>query len=74
MVKNGKGKEYDYDGKLEFEGEYLNGKKWNGKIFDYRKDEEYIINNGSGKVKEYYDIHLHHHLSMEQFFHKDLQT
>ena len=22
-----KGKEYDYDGKLEFEGEYLNGEK-----------------------------------------------
>ena len=28
---NGKGKEYYYNGELEFEGEYLNGKKWNGK-------------------------------------------
>ena len=28
--RNGKGKEYDDDGKLEFEGEYLNGKR-NGK-------------------------------------------
>ena len=28
--KNGNGKEYDYNGKLEFEGEYLNGEK-NGK-------------------------------------------
>ena len=25
--KNGKGKEYDYNGKLYFEGEYLNGKR-----------------------------------------------
>ena len=24
---NGKGKEYNYDGKLRFEGEYLNGEK-----------------------------------------------
>ena len=28
--QNGKGKEYDYDGKLKFEGEYLNGLR-NGK-------------------------------------------
>ena len=28
--RNGKGKEYNNDGKLEFEGEYLNGKR-NGK-------------------------------------------
>ena len=27
---NGKGKEYDFDGKLIFEGEFLNGKRWNG--------------------------------------------
>ena len=31
---NGKGKEYKY-GKLLFEGEYLNGKKWNGKVKEY---------------------------------------
>ena len=29
--RNGKGKEYYYDGKLKFEGEYLNGQK-NGKV------------------------------------------
>jgi hypothetical protein len=28
--KNGKGKEYDFFGNLVFEGEYLNGRKWNG--------------------------------------------
>ena len=26
--RNGKGKEYDDKGKLIFEGEYFNGKKW----------------------------------------------
>ena len=31
---NGKGKEYYYDGKLCFEGEYLYDKKWNGKGYD----------------------------------------
>ena len=40
---NGKGKEYDFNGKLEFEGKYLNGKKmsevkyFKQKIFIYRK-------------------------------------
>ena len=32
--RNGKGKEYDYDGKLEFDGEYLNGKRWNRKGYN----------------------------------------
>ena len=32
--KSGKGKEYR-NGRLFFEGEYLNGKKWNGKAFKY---------------------------------------
>ena len=32
--KNGKGKEYNYDGKLIFEGEYLNGKR-SGKGKEY---------------------------------------
>ena len=52
-----KGKEYDYNGRLLFEGEYLNGRKWKGKIKEYDKDElifegEYLdgkIWNGKGK-------------------------
>ena len=35
--KNGKGKYYNRDGKLEFEGEYLNGKK-EGKYY-YSHDD-----------------------------------
>ena len=29
-IKNGEGKEYKYNGKLVFEGEYKFGKRWNG--------------------------------------------
>ena len=32
--RNGKGKEFDYNGELRFEGEYLNGKR-NGKGKEY---------------------------------------
>ena len=59
------GKEIEYKinkDNIIFEGEYLNGKKWNGKGKEYNKDGklrfegEYL--NGkrwNGKVKEYYD-------------------
>ena len=30
-----KGKEFDYTGRLLFEGEYLSGRKWKGKIKEY---------------------------------------
>ena len=43
---NGKGKEYDYDGILIFEGEYLNGER-NGKGKEYNK-------NGNLKFKGEY--------------------
>ena len=77
-MKNGEGKEYDmngklifegeyvynyknrgneyYRGKLEYEGEYLYEKKWNGKGYDYKGNIIYELNNGNGKVKEYYKI------------------
>ena len=39
-IINGDGeiKEYNYDGKLVFEGEYKNGKRWNGNINEYIRD------------------------------------
>ena len=39
--KSGKGKEYNYDGKLKFEGEYLKGKR-NGKGKEYRDGKEKV--------------------------------
>ena len=51
---NGKIKLYDIDtGKLKFEGEYLNGKKWEGKIYYSFNNEVSEIKNGKGKIKIY---------------------
>ena len=58
-LKNGKGKEYNEEGKILFEGEYKNGKRWNGIIRNYYYDtiigSVYELINGEkkGKVKEY---------------------
>ena len=47
-------KEYYKDsGLLLFEGEYINGKKWNGKSYNKEGKREFEIKNGKGKVKEY---------------------
>ena len=48
-----KGKEYYDNGKLKFEGEYLNGKRWNGKYYNIKGNVCCKIINGTGKVKEY---------------------
>ena len=52
---NGKGKEYYEDGKLKFEGEYLDDKKWNGKGYNINGDMEFEIKEGKGHVKDYFD-------------------
>ena len=60
--KNEKGKEYDYYGKLIFDGEYLNGKKWNGKGKEYKYNGqikfEYKYFNGkriNDKIYDFFD-------------------
>ena len=45
--------EYYENGNLKFEGEYLEGKKWNGKGFNEEGKEVFEIKNGNGKVKDY---------------------
>ena len=45
--------EKDDKGKLIFEGEYLNGKKWNGKGYDNLGNIVYELKDGKGLVKEY---------------------
>ena len=60
---NGKGKEYYNNGKLEFEGEYLNGER-NGKGKEYddcgrlRFEGEYLNGERNEKIKEYYQKKL----------------
>ena len=39
--------------KKKFEGEYLNGQKWNGKGFNINGNIEFEIKNGQGYIKEY---------------------
>ena len=51
--RNGKGKEYYFNGKLMFEGEYSFDNKYNGKGYDVNGNIIYELKNGSGKVKEY---------------------
>jgi len=53
--KNGKGKEYYEEGELFFEGEYINGKRWNGKFYNGINNIVYEIKNGKGFIKKYYD-------------------
>ena len=60
--KNGKGKEYDYEGGLIFEGEYLKGEK-NGRGKEYYDNNiifegEYLNGERFGRGKEYYDNNI----------------
>ena len=48
-----KGKLYKYD-ILQFEGEFMNDKKWNGKGYDAKGNKTYELKNGKGKIWEYY--------------------
>ena len=36
-----------------FEGEYLNGKRWNGRGYNKKGIIDFKINEGNGKRKEY---------------------
>ena len=49
--KNGKGKEYNDDGKLIFEGEYLNGEK-NGKGKEYDRNGKLIFKRAKSGWKK----------------------
>ena len=49
--RNGKGKEYYINENLKFEGEYLKGKKWNGKGYNINGNKEYEIKYGKENIK-----------------------
>ena len=40
---------------MEYEGEYLYGKKWNGKGYDENGKIIYELIDGNGKSKEYWN-------------------
>ena len=50
-----KGKEYYVNDKIKFEGEYHNGKRWNGIGYDIKGNKVYELKDGNGFVKEYDD-------------------
>ena len=52
-IRNGKGKEYHENGVIKFEGEYLKGKKIEGKGYD-EENNIILILERNGKRKEYY--------------------
>ena len=51
--RDGKGKELYKNGKILFEGEYLNGKRWNGNIYNILGIKEFEITEGSGYINDY---------------------
>ena len=51
--KNGRGIEFYDDGTIKFEGYYLNGKRWNGNIYDKISYTVSQIKEGKGNIKEY---------------------
>ena len=53
--RNGKGKKYYNDGGLKFEGIYLDGNKWNGKMFGKNCKEVSELKNGKGRITKYYE-------------------
>ena len=44
-----------FKGKLEFEGEFIFDRKYSGTGYDSNGDKIYELNNGTGKVIEYYE-------------------
>ena len=71
--RNGKGKIYYHNDKddyinnyIKFEGEFLNGKKWNGKGYDKERNIIYELKNGNGYIKKYhYEYYNRSHLIFE---------
>ena len=49
--RHGYGKEYNYNGKLILEGEYIHGKIWKAKGYDGKGNLIYEIINGNGHAK-----------------------
>ena len=66
--RNGKGKEYNNDGKLIFEGEYLNGEK-NGKVREYILNTNILIFEGEYKNGRRNGIGKEYNINGDLVFH-----
>ena len=44
-----------YDDKIQFEGEYIEGKRWNGNGYNINSKKEFEIKDGNWHIKEYDD-------------------
>ena len=54
--ENNTAKEYNiFNNHLIFEGEYLNGKRWNGSLFSQKDDTIYIFEDACGCCSEHYN-------------------
>jgi antitoxin component YwqK of YwqJK toxin-antitoxin module len=53
-INKDEGKEYYNNGQIKFEGEYLNNKRYNGKLYDINGNIECEIKYGKGFGKDYY--------------------
>ena len=53
--RNGKGQEYNSKDIIIFQGDYLNGKKWNGYGYDDKGIKVYELKDGKGIIKEFSD-------------------
>ena len=51
--KNGIGIEYYDNEHIHFQGEFFEGLKWNGIIYNYNGEKEFEIKNGNGFGREY---------------------
>ena len=56
--RNGKGKTYNEDGKLIFEGEFRSYIIWNGKGYDENGNIIIELKNGKGYLKQYVNLKL----------------
>ena len=60
-IKNGQGKEYNWNGNIKFLGEFLNGAKYKGKLLEYydnnklKSEFDYFKGEIKGKGKKYYN-------------------
>ena len=50
--RNGKGHELYVNVFVKFEGEYLNGERWNGKVYDFSGHEKCEIKNGEKQMEK----------------------